>query len=496
MQPISLRSLLPVLLVAAGLALLLAKPYAASWNDGSRLATVESFVDYHTLYIDQSIFTRPTSPYQPSPYPRDDALLNTYGTLDKMYIDGHYYSDKSPIPALLMGGVYGVWKGIGGPAAAERPDRFCWIMTVASSGLAYVVAAACLFIICLRLGLSQFWSLALTVAFGAGTVSIAYVQHVNNHMLLLAVAMAQWMLLLQPATLTRTGIAGCLAGLAYAIDLGAGPALLAITGLFVLYEARSARRPVFFETSVFFLSAFPWLLAHHFLNFQIGGTFGPANAVPEYFNWPGSPFRADNMTGSWNHASIGAAFTYALDMLFGKRGFLPHNLPLFLLLPLLPILLRTHFREKPIVVAGLAWMAVTWLLYAATSRNMSGVCVSVRWLVPLLAPAFVMLAICLRDLPRHRVDFLILAGGGVLLGAGMAVKGPWSGRILPFYWLIYGGTLAIWGGFWWIRHLQTRSPGVGSIYIWRFWVGRWRRPTTQQAQNVSAAAKDSSTANE
>ena len=35
-----------------------ARPYAGSWNDGSRLAAVESLVDYHTWAIDDSIFVR------------------------------------------------------------------------------------------------------------------------------------------------------------------------------------------------------------------------------------------------------------------------------------------------------------------------------------------------------------------------------------------------------------------------------------------------------
>jgi hypothetical protein len=43
-----------VLIVAGLIALASARPYAGSWNDGSRLATVEALVDYHTLIIDQS----------------------------------------------------------------------------------------------------------------------------------------------------------------------------------------------------------------------------------------------------------------------------------------------------------------------------------------------------------------------------------------------------------------------------------------------------------
>ena len=36
-----------------------AKPYAGSWNDGSRLAVVESLLDRGTLAIDDSIFCKP-----------------------------------------------------------------------------------------------------------------------------------------------------------------------------------------------------------------------------------------------------------------------------------------------------------------------------------------------------------------------------------------------------------------------------------------------------
>src|SRR5262245_31594835 len=82
--------------------------HAGGWNDGSRLATVECLVDYHTWAIDQSVFLTP-KPYQPGTCPN--------GTLDRMLIDGNYYSDKSPVPALLMAGPYTIWRYFGGPSA-------------------------------------------------------------------------------------------------------------------------------------------------------------------------------------------------------------------------------------------------------------------------------------------------------------------------------------------------------------------------------------------
>src|SRR5581483_9548615 len=91
---------LAVLAVAAAIAILGAHPYAGAWNDGSRLATVECVVDYHTLAIDRSIFVNvPVAADAPAatPYPKTEPLLLEKGTQDKLLIDGQYYSDKGPV---------------------------------------------------------------------------------------------------------------------------------------------------------------------------------------------------------------------------------------------------------------------------------------------------------------------------------------------------------------------------------------------------------------
>src|SRR5437899_11778232 len=98
-----------VLSAAVTVALLSAHCYAGGWNDGSRLATVECLVDYHTLAIDRSIFVQVPprdGSATPSPYPDDEPDLLSHGTGDKLLIQGHFYSDKSPVPALLMAGLY------------------------------------------------------------------------------------------------------------------------------------------------------------------------------------------------------------------------------------------------------------------------------------------------------------------------------------------------------------------------------------------------------
>src|SRR5207253_6064302 len=131
----------------------------------------------------------------------------------------------------------------------------------------------------------------------------------------------------------------------------------------------------------------PWVLAHHVLNYWVGGSWKPANANPEFFDWPGSPFAPQALTGSWNHQGLLDLSVYAFSLLFGKHGFVGHNLPLFLLIPALPTLCRCS-RERPELAFALLWCGLTWSLYAWASTNYSGQCCSVRWFVPLLAPCY------------------------------------------------------------------------------------------------------------
>jgi hypothetical protein len=127
-----------ILLAATLLGVASARSYADSANDASRLATIESLVDRGTLIIDDSMFVRVPhdliarygAPYVPD---EDNALLRD-GTWDKLWIGGHYYSDKPPVLSILMAGVYQLWLWCGGPVSTVRPDLFCWLMTASTAG--------------------------------------------------------------------------------------------------------------------------------------------------------------------------------------------------------------------------------------------------------------------------------------------------------------------------------------------------------------------------
>ena len=163
------------------------------------------------------------------------------------------------------------------------------------------------------------------------------------------------------------------------------------------------------------------------------------------------------MTGLWNHRSIGHFLIYSVALLFGKRGFFGHNLPLFLTLPGVVALLRRRTPELPEILWAASWSSGTWLLYATTSTNYSGVAASIRWFVPLLAPAYYVLAVFLRDHPGYRKDFLVLSGWGIVVASLMWWKGPWMKRMVPFFWPIQAAALLSWMACWVRRRRRERG---------------------------------------
>jgi len=435
--------------MAVIVAILSPLPYAGSWNDGSRLASVESLVDYHTWSIDHSIFVKTPGvdhALSGSPYPAGDPNLADEGTRDKLFIRGHYYSDKSPVPSLAMAIVYKALQLVTGLTAKESPGLFCYLLALVFSGAAYVISVCCIDAMVVALSLPCGPRMLLPYSFALATVALPYTREVNNHIILLAVTSAVMLLSVKYAqTYGKKPISwhlaaiGSLAGIGYTIDLGAGPILVLSIVAFLSFQTRSMKAVI-----IALAAAFPWFVLHHALNYMIGGTFKPANAMADYFLWPGSGFNAQNLTGGWAHQHIWHFFVYAPAMLFAKKGFIGHNPALYLSIPAIAFLTRHKLKDAALVYSAFGMITGTWLIYAATSNNYSGLCCSIRWFVPLLAPFYYLLAVFLKQRPDYTFDLLILTAWGILLGVLMWMKGPWIQHMVPGYWFIEAAALLSW----------------------------------------------------
>ena len=437
-----------------------AKPFASSWNDGSRLASVEALVERHTFCIDGSVFLEPpaelfargTPPYYPA-----DPLLKL-GTRDKLLIDGRYYSDKPPLVSVPLAVAYRMLMQLGLPKPSERPDVFAWVVTVLLCGTGYAVAVGCMWTLGTRVGLSPAWRLAWLAAFALATVLPAYTRSANNHLAQLGAVAAVCVLLCRVADAAAEGrtawgslvAAGFLTGFAYNLDFGVGPPLVPAVLAVVAIRTRRA-----LPVAACGLAALPCILTGHVINFAIGGDWlRPLNMHPEYLMWPGSPFDT-TMTGVIRPRPF-AQFLYALDLLVGKKGFLTHNLPLLLALAAGVLVLKRPGRDRVELLALGAWCVVGWLMYGVLSKNHGGGCVSIRWFVPFLAPGFWLLGKVLTERPEFRRDFVALAAWGGVLAAGAWVVGPWWLRNVPFYWWVFGGSLLTWGV---VRATAPRAKG-------------------------------------
>jgi hypothetical protein len=438
-----------------------AMPYAAAWNDGSRLASVEALVERGSFCIDGTVFLSPELARGTAPYEPDNPLL-AFGTFDKLHIDGRYYSDKPPLVSLPLAGAYRVLVALGLPRPGERPDVFAWVVCVLLSGTGYAVAVGCMWALGTRAGLSPKWRLVWLASFALATVLPAYTRSANNHVAQLGAVAAVCVLLGRIADRAAAGRpawgsllgAGFLAGFAYNLDFGVGPPFVAAVLAAVAFRTRRVL-PVL----ACGVAALPCVVAGHAINYAIGGDFvKPLNMHPEYLAWPGSPF-GTTMTGVVRTRYV-AQFTYALDLLFGKKGFLTHNPPLLLAALAGVLVLRRPGRDRPELFALVAWCAAGWLMYGVLSKNHGGLCVSVRWFVPFLVPGFWLLAKLLAERPEFRRDFAALSAWGTPLAASAWVVGPWWGRNVPLYWWVFGGSLLTWGVLRYFAWRANRAPAT------------------------------------
>ena len=62
----------------------------------------------------------------------------------------------------------------------------------------------------------------------------------------------------------------------------------------------------------------------------------------------------------------------------------------------------------------------------------------------MLAPAYFLLALLLKECPAYRKDFAVLSAWGMVLGVLMWWKGPWMQHMVPGFWPIQAAALTSW----------------------------------------------------
>jgi len=377
-----------------------------SWNDQSRMAAVQSLVESGSLIIDDTAFA---------------------STGDRVFINGHFYSDKLPGPAVLGAAVYLPLYHAGLRLHPGWSVAY-YLITLLTVKLLWVLGIVALFLSLRFTGLSERQRLLASLALGIGSLYFTWSTTFNSHELAAAFLGIGFYFLLQARFEGRVKRNLLVAGLCLSAAATADVPTGIFYALFLLYvlghpQLRSGTISYLLALAV----TLPPTLA---LTYSIHHSFMPLQLVDAYFQYPGSPWGdnsddAERLSGiHLNHGAF--ALSYGVLALIGPRGFLLYN-------PVLWIavweLIRAAGRRGPfhseawVVGAGSVVLVAYYLLFTS---NYGGASYSIRWFVPVLPLVFFFLYRFLESGgPQRARGFRAL----LLLSAGIACVGaldPWS----------------------------------------------------------------------
>jgi hypothetical protein len=348
--------------------------HAGSFNDRSRLAAIESRVHRGTWVIDESPFAR---------------------TVDRIFVDGHFYSDKPPVLTWFASGAYAVlhqgfdlkldaaWCDLDqGPChcrvyCEDNPDRAYYALTLFLVGLPSALMLALFYHLTGRLGLGNPAALLLTAALGLGTQVFPYSTVFNSHLPAAASLLGGFCALLRgqegPHASRWLFVAGLLTALAATFDLGTGLFVLAFAG----YAAWGHRRRAW----PYFLGALLPLALMAFLDYQITGSPLPPYTYTSGYDYPGSRF-PQTLAGNRSPDNV---LRYGLRLLLGDHGFFAFS-PVLLWAV---VALASSWRKRPLPAARLVGLTsgAFALYFILFTDNFGGAAYGPRWytvFVPLL----------------------------------------------------------------------------------------------------------------
>ena len=143
------------------------KRYPFSWNDESRIATIEALVE------------------NPDNIPRFAIDYTTYGwwTGDKIFDGKHFYSTKPPVLSVLGAGIYYIlhnWFNMD----YSKPAHEGWIYFTLTLFLMVVptsITIALFYDLMRRLGIMKIHAVLLTATVAVGSLMLPYTTVFNNH---------------------------------------------------------------------------------------------------------------------------------------------------------------------------------------------------------------------------------------------------------------------------------------------------------------------------
>ncbi len=333
----------------------------SGWNISSRMATIQSLVEYHSLAIDHSSLAAKTG--------------------DKYLYNNQFYSDKPPMLA-LYGSIFYFFlnKGFNLSLTAGTCLAY-YLITLLTVGVLSALGLVYFHKILVEIfRIDQEWSDVLVLIAGTGTSFFTYSILFNNHTVSGALLILGFYHLLKiEAGAKNIALSGFFMSLAGSIDI---TCFLFIPFAFIVFFGKSLKSLI-----IFILSCLPAILSYLALNLYVSGSLIPPAMNKALWDYPGSAFvnGEENLSGLVSHESLSDLLIYAFHMILGNRGILSHTpLLLFSIWGLIKIFACRKFPYKSEYLY-LSISCLTYILiYIFRTDNYSGSAYGVRWFATLM----------------------------------------------------------------------------------------------------------------
>jgi hypothetical protein len=407
--------------VSAGLTLFFAECSITNSTQTSRLATIESLVTNRSFTIDT------TKEFWPS---RDIAMMN-----------GHYYSPKPPLLAVIGAAAYKAYTHVR-PISFKNKTETIIFFSVMIGFLPHLLLLMYFYMfleIWVDDPVARAWAFA---CISLGYLGTGYAATMNNHTPTAAFILAAF----YHAYTIRSGrsgafwhylLVGFFSSLAGMIDIPSSVFMAALFVYLVTYN------PV--KTMLFFVpAALPCVVFTALVDKSISGTIMPLQSISKAFKFEGSYWKRPDGIDALDESKL----LYAFNILFGHHGF-------FIMTPILLFGFNEavkcfrrkdfYWREAALVLGPTLILIVFYIFY---TKNYGGYNVGFRWLIPAMPPLILFTARWLNKTPPTRwmivfVFMLLISGLNMIDALQYAWKEPsrWANLVYtiqplsqPVYW--------------------------------------------------------------
>lgn len=345
------------------------KRSVSSWNDASRMATIQSLVEQQTLIIDDTAFVDKTS--------------------DTYVFRGHTYSSKPPALAIIGALVYAPMY-LAGITFDRDPTLPYFLITLLTIGTISALGLVFFW----KMQVDEFrvdveWAKITTFVAGTGTLVLPYSTVFNSHAVGGALVLIGFYYAFKGSIRSETRHAifsGLLLALAGSVDT---TCLIFLPFALLIFLRRSLRDALRFAAA-----CTPIVVFYFGANLILSGSLLPPTLNAPLRSLPGSAFSGENLSGLTSHATLADGLVYAFHMLIGNRGLFSHTPILLFAIPGVVLAYRLRRSQLPYSDTLLLVLACCLFIGLAILRtnNYGGDSFGVRWFATIMLILFLPIA--------------------------------------------------------------------------------------------------------